>query len=161
LAASYLPAAFLKPALLLAMLGMATLILIRPSVVAPPEGTPALRISDNPASIPILFVAGFYGGFVQAGVGFILIAAIAGALRFDLVRSNAMKVLCTAAFTAVAVAVFLLRDQIVWIPGLVLACGTMAGAHAAVRITLRISQRTLKWFLFLMTLVASTAAMLS
>ncbi len=64
LSASYMPPEILKPVLLIAMLSMAAIILIRPGVVAPPEGTPALKISERPASIPILFIAGFYGGFV-------------------------------------------------------------------------------------------------
>lgn len=161
LTASWLPADLLKPILLGSMLTMAAIILFKPSVIAPPEGTPALQIKDNPGAIPLLLVAGFYGGFVQAGVGFILIAAIAGGLRYDLVRTNALKIVCTAAFTAVAVVIFILRDQILWIPGLILASGTIMGAHIAVRITLNISQKTLKRFLFVMTLVASAAALLN
>ena len=49
-----------------------------------------------------LFVAGFYGGFVQAGVGFVLMAALADTLRYDIVSTNALKVVCTLAFTAIA-----------------------------------------------------------
>lgn len=161
LTASWLPPDLLKPILLGSMLTMAAIILFKPSVIAPPEGTPALRIKDNPGAIPLLLLAGFYGGFVQAGVGFILIVAIAGGLRYDLVRTNALKIVCTAAFTAVALAIFIVNDQILWVPGLILASGTMIGAHIAVRITINISQKALKWFLFLMTLAASAAAMLS
>lgn len=160
LMASYLPPTYLKPVLLAAMITMAAIILFKPAVVAPPEGTPALSMSNSPSSIPMLLLAGFYGGFVQAGVGFILLAAIAGSLRYDLVRANALKIVCTAAFTLIALGVFVWRDQVLWVPGLTLAAGSMLGAHIAVKITIQISQKTLKWFLFLMTLVASAAAML-
>lgn len=156
--ASYMPADYLKPVLLLAMISMAAVILFKPAVVAPPEGTAALNVGEG-SSIPMLLLAGFYGGFVQAGVGFILIAAIAGSLRYDLVRANALKVVCTLAFTGIALAVFILRDQILWLPGLTLAVGSMIGAHLAVKITINVSQKTLKWFLFVMTLVASAAAL--
>jgi hypothetical protein len=155
-----MPAAMLKPTLLIAMITMAGIIRVMPSVVAPPEGTKALQISESPKSIPMLFLAGFYGGFVQAGVGFILLAALAGSLRYDLVRSNALKIVCTAGFTLVALAIFVYNDQVLWVPGLILAAGSMLGAHLAVNITIKLSQTTLKWILFIMTLVASAAAMI-
>ena len=161
LAASYMPETYLKPVLLFAMVTMAGVILFRPAVVAPPEGTPTLALSESSSSVPLLLLAGFYGGFVQAGVGFILIAAIAGGLRYDLARTNALKIVCTLGFTAVALVVFIFNDQILWVPGLVLAIGSMAGAHIAVKITITLSQKTLKWILFVMTIMASAFALLS
>jgi uncharacterized membrane protein YfcA len=156
--ASYMPPTYLKPALLGAMITMAAIILFKPGVVAPPEGTVPRTVGEG-SSIPMLLLAGFYGGFVQAGVGFILLAAIAGSLRFDLVRANALKIVCTLAFTAIALALFIARDQVMWVPGLTLALGSVVGAHLAVRITINISQKALKWFLFVMTIVASAAAL--
>jgi len=159
IAAALLPVLLLKPVLLITMIGMALLILVRPSVVAPPPGTPVYKVGERPQARIALFFAGVYGGFVQAGVGFILIAALAGTLRYDLVRSNALKMLCSAAFTGLALIIFIIDDLILWIPGLVLACGTMAGAALAVRVSLNIQQTTMKWFLFAMTICASAAAM--
>ena len=43
LAASYLPVTLLKPTLLIAMVAMALVMLVKPGVVAPPEGTEAVR----------------------------------------------------------------------------------------------------------------------
>tara|TARA_R110001592_G_scaffold52649_9_gene161324 strand:- start:32207 stop:32971 length:765 start_codon:yes stop_codon:yes gene_type:complete len=156
--ASYMPEYLLKPTLLGAMILMAGIIVFKPSVIAVPEGTEAHKVLEHKSSIPMLLLAGFYGGFVQAGVGFILIAAIAGSLRYDLVRANALKIVCTLAFTGLALVIFIARDQIWWIPGLTLAVGSIAGAHIAVKITINISQKTLKWFLFIMTIFASLAA---
>ena len=158
LLASYLPNEYLKPTLLISMIVMAAIILFKPSVVSPPEGTIPNTVLGTKQSIPTLLLAGFYGGFVQAGVGFILIAAIAGSLRYDLVRTNALKIVCTAAFTLIALFIFVIRDQVMWIPGLVLACGSVLGAHLAVKITINISPKALKWFLFVMTICASLAA---
>jgi len=141
------------------MVTVALVILIRPSAIMPAADEQILKVADSSTAWWGLWLAGFYGGFVQAGVGFVLIAALAGALRYDLVRANALKMLCTAAFTLVALVVFIWRDQIVWIPGLVLAVGTMTGAKIGVKLALNISQRALKWFLFVMTLCASIAAL--
>jgi len=156
--ASYMPTELLKPTLLIAMISMAAIILFRPATISVPDGTEIIPMMSQKKSIPMLLLAGFYGGFVQAGVGFIIIAAVAGCLRFDLVKANAVKIVCTAAFTLFALILFVLRDQVLWLPGLILASGSMVGAHIAVKITLKVSQKTLKWFLFIMTICASLAA---
>lgn len=160
LAASFLPTVFLKPVLLATMVGMALIILIRPNTVMPLPNEVPRHVAGNPGAWWTLFASGVYGGFIQAGVGFILLAALAGSLRYDLVRANALKMLCTAVLTVLALGIFVWRDQVLWVPGLVLAVGTMAGAQLGVRFAIRASQNTLKWFLFLMTLAASGAALL-
>lgn len=153
-AAALLPNLYLKPVLLTTILAMSIIILLKPSVLAPPPGTPTLSPAQHRGAWWGLFGAGIYGGFVQAGVGFILLAALAGGLRYDLLRANALKMTCALAFTLVAVVVFVAFGQVSWIPGLILACGTMAGAHLAVRIAIRASPNSIKWFLFLMTICA-------
>ncbi len=160
IAASYAPAWIVKPLLLGTMLSMSLVILIRPSIVSPAPGTKPYRVRERPSSWWSLGFAGFYGGLVQAGVGFLLIAALAGTLRYDLVRTNALKMVCALAFTSVALVIFISRDQVLWMPGLILACGTMTGAHLAVKFAIKAKPATLKWFLFIMTLCASVAAMI-
>ncbi len=159
LLASFMPNMYLKPVMLGTMTLMALIILLRPNVIAPPPGTPAKKVQRHPGSWVALLLAGVYGGFVQAGVGFILLGTLAGVLRYDLLRANALKLLCTIFFTAVALGVFIWRGQVAWAPGLILAAGTMTGAQLGVRWALRIQQSTLKWFLFAMTVVACGAAL--
>ena len=161
LLASYLPVTWLKPTLLATMLGMAVIMLVKPSVVAPPEGTPAFTLRERPAAAIGLFVAGFYGGFIQAGVGFLLIAAVAGGLRYDLVRANALKVAITAALTVIALVVFIARGQVMWVPGLVMAVGTVVGASISVKFAIKVPQAVLKWVLFVMVLITCGAAYFS
>lgn len=156
--ASYAPQAILKYLLLGAMLSVAAIILVRPNIIAPPLGTLPHNMSEKPQAWWWLLAAGFYGGFVQAGVGFILITTFAGILRYDLVSCNALKILATVFFTVLALAIFIINDQVRWLPGLILAAGTMVGAYFGVKMALTISQQSLKWFLFIMTLAASAAA---
>ncbi|NKB34273.1 MAG: TSUP family transporter [Pseudomonadales bacterium] len=154
LAAAVMPNLYLKPILLGTILTMSVIILVRPDVIAPPQGTPTRSPKEHRGAWWGLFIAGAYGGFVQAGVGFILLAALAGGLRYDLVRANALKMACALAFTSVAVVIFVAFDQVWWVPGIILAIGSMAGAHLAVKIAVKASQKSIKWFLFAMTLVA-------
>lgn len=158
--AAFLPVWLLKPVLLSTMVTMALVMLIKPETVAPPEGLEPHTIGSRPLAGLGLFLSGVYGGFVQAGVGFILIAALAGGLRYDLVRTNALKSVCTAVFSGVALLVFAIMGQVWWIPGLVLAVGSIAGAMLSVRFAINVSQNTLKWILFIMVTITCLGAFL-
>ncbi|MEI6860182.1 MAG: sulfite exporter TauE/SafE family protein [Shewanella sp.] len=159
--AAYAPSEWIKPMLLGTMLLMALVILVKPSIIAPELGTPVNKVHQTPSSWWWLGIAGFYGGFVQAGVGFVLLAALAGSLRYDLVRANALKMLCTLVFTSVALVLFMLEGLIQWLPGFILATGAMFGARLAVKMAIKAKPEALKWFLFVMTLVGCVAAYFS
>lgn len=161
LVASFLPPAVLKPVLLVTMVAMALLMVVRPTVVAPPAGTAPKRLADAPAGYLWLFAAGLYGGFIQAGVGFILIVALAGVLRYDLVQSNALKMACTALFSVVALGVFVIRGQVQWLPGLVLALAQVIGVQLSVRFALQVSRVVLRWVLLALVLAVCVAAWFS
>lgn len=160
LVASYLPATVLEPVLLITMISMAVLMVVRPTSVSPPAGTIPLSVNQSPLGWISLFAAGLYGGFVQAAVGFVLIAALAGALRYDLVRANALKLACTAIFSIVALMVFVARGQVLWVPGLILAAGMVIGVRLSVRFAISVDQKVLRWFLLVMVVVACFAAWL-
>ena len=102
--------------------------------------TTAMTGADSPSSgrwagIGIaFFLIGVYGGFVQAGVGFLILAATTAA-GLDLVRGNAVKVLTVLCFTALSLALFAWNGRVDWVMGLVLAAGTTLGGLAGVRLT--------------------------
>lgn len=158
LLAAWLPSAWLKPLLLGTMLAMASIMLLKPNTMLPPEGTVPWRVKDRPVCWALLFLGGVYGGFVQAGVGFVLVMALSGILRYDLVRANALKLLCSLGFTAVALLVFVWHGQVWWSVGFVLAVGNAVGASLGVHAAVKLSAKVLKWVLFVMTLVAVLAA---
>ncbi len=80
------------------------------------------------------FVAGLYGGFVQAGVGFLLLAgtSLAG---LDLVRGNAVKVLAVLCFTSISLGIFAWQGRVDWPLGLCLAGGNVLGGLLGARLT--------------------------
>jgi len=51
-----------------------------------------------------------------------------------------------------------MRGQVWWIPGLILAVGSIAGAMASVRFAINVSQNTLKWLLFVMVIATCAGA---
>ena len=79
------------------------------------------------------FVVGLYGGLIQAGVGF-LVLAITTAAGMDLVRGNAVKLLTVMMLTIISLAVFAGAGQVDWPRGLALGIGNWAGAAFGVRL---------------------------
>lgn len=79
-------------------------------------------------------LAGVYAGFVQAGVGFFILAltTVAG---LDLVRGNAVKVLVILVTTCLSLALFAWAGKVDWVAGAALAVGSLAGSVLGVRLT--------------------------
>lgn len=119
--ASVLPNTILKPALLLCILGVATLTFLKPQLLMPSADAEPHKTSETRGASALLFAVGVYGGFVQASTAFILLPVLAGVLRYGLLQANALKLVCTLAFTIVALAVFMMQGQIWWDVGLVFA----------------------------------------
>jgi uncharacterized protein len=158
--ATLLPSEVLKPVLLGTMIVMAFLMLVKPDLVSAPEDEEPRSAFRHPASLAGLFVAGVYGGFVQAGVGFVLLGVLGGLMRYDVVRANALKLVCTLLFGIAALAVFVIAAQVVWIPAAILAVGTVAGSQLGVRFAIKTDPKVLRAIVFACVLATCVAAFL-
>ncbi len=82
------------------------------------------------------FFIGIYGGFIQVGVGFIIIAALTTITGFNLVLTNSHKVFIAGIYTVFALIVFTFNGKVCWQIGLCLAAGMglggWIGSHWAV-----------------------------
>ncbi len=106
-------------------------------------------------SIVLFFFVGIYGGFIQAGTGFLMILVLSGVNQFSLVKSNAIKVMVALIYTSSAIIIFIINDQINWKYGLILAIGNAAGGWFASRWSVKKGDGVIKIFLIVMvTLMA-------
>ena len=107
--------------------------------------SPRWQAGDRrPRWAPLAFLAvGVYGGFIQAGVGFLVLAATTAA-GLDLVRGNSVKVLSVLCWTAAALAVFAANGSVDWRLGAALAAGTLVGGVAGARLTVLRGHRWVK-----------------
>lgn len=94
-----------------------------------------------------MFAIGVYGGFIQAGVGIFLLAALVLTVGYDLVRGNAVKIVIILTFTIASLLVFANNDQVDWVAGALLGMGNMMGAWLAAQLAVRKGAAWVRWVL--------------
>jgi len=100
--------------------------------------------------ILVFFFFGIYGGFINAGLGFLMILFLHYVNKMSLVRSNATKVFVAFCYMIVALVVFALNDKVNWKIGLILAIGNGSGAWLASRYSVKKGDGFIKVFLVIM-----------
>jgi uncharacterized membrane protein YfcA len=82
---------------------------------------------------PIYVAIGFYGGFIQMGMGLVFLAATVLLSRIPLINANALKVSVVALYTVISVALFQYHGMLRWQPGLLLGVGQLIGGYATAK----------------------------
>ena len=99
----------------------------------------------------LFFLIGLYGGFIQAGVGLLLMLAL-HRTGYDLVRVNSMKVIIVGVLTALAIPVFIIKGQVAWLPAACLTLGFALGGAMGARWALIGGERLIRIVLILAVL---------
>jgi uncharacterized membrane protein YfcA len=102
--------------------------------------------------VPVFLILGFYGGFIQMGMGVFFLAVMVLIARYDLIDSNAIKNVVVALYTAVVLVIFHLKGMVVWPIGLTIAIGQASGGWLAGRFATRIPGAS-RWAYRLLILV--------
>lgn len=85
----------------------------------------------------LMFFAGCWGGFIQVGVGFILMPILHRVMGLDLVRTNMHKVFIALSYNLVAIGIFASVVSIHWQAGLALAAGNAVGGYFGARFSVQ------------------------
>ncbi len=107
---------------------------------------------NKPLRWIIFFLVGMYGGYIQAGVGIFLLAALVLNAGYDLVRANGIKVFINLIFTPFALAVFIWHGHVNWSVGLILAAGNGIGAWFASQWSVAWGPAFVRYLLFVVIL---------
>ena len=106
-------------------------------------------------SIVAFFVFGIYGGFINAGMGLIMMIWLNYFNKMDLIRTNATKVLVAGIYTIGAIVMFLVNDLINWKIGLLLAFGNMVGGWISARLSVKKGEGFVKAGMMVMVIIMS------
>lgn len=102
-----------------------------------------------------MFFVGFYGGFIQVGVGFILMAVLHNLLKENLVLVNVHKVFIVFIYTIPAIIIFTLTDSIDWFYGFSLAAGNATGGWFSAKLSVKKGEKVIKWVLMVSIFIMS------
>lgn len=129
-----------------------------------PEAVVGLQSTGAGRLVPahlLMVAAGIYGGFIQAGVGFILMAILHKVLGLDLVRVNMHKVFIVGTYTLVALFIFAAKGEVLWIAGAVLALGNALGGWLATRLAIKRGEGLIRIILYLALVVMAVKLILT
>jgi len=102
------------------------------------------------------FVLGVYAGFIQAGMGVMVLLVFSYFLRLDLVRANYIKLVVILGLTFVAIATFMLSGvRIDWVAGIAMGAGQMVGASIGSWVAIKKGETWIKRLMIVAILLSS------
>ncbi len=137
---------FLRVFIIVLMMAILVLVIFNPGAWVKNRAD-SVKAKPGPWQYAIFFLIGIYGGFLQVGVGYMLLAGLVAGCGYGMVKANALKVLIILVYTVIAVVVFYTGSQIAWGFGMVMGLGSMGGAWLGARFTLRGSNTVIRYFL--------------
>jgi len=93
---------------------------------------------------PVMLGIGFYGGFMQVGVGFLFMASLFYLMKLDLIRVNMHKVFIIFVYTIPAFLIFVFTGKVEWKYGLILALGMGLGGWWAAKISVKKGEKFIR-----------------
>lgn len=117
----------------LLMIFLLVLVLIKPKQWLKDTSSFDIQRVKSPSTLVSMFLIGLHGGFLQAGVGVMLLAAMVLSAGFTVKRANGIKLLIVVGFTVPALLTFLYNGQIYWPFAILLTISQSLGALLAAR----------------------------
>ena len=117
------------------VIGVVMTVMLIPLLLNPKRWLREVEGEQNPKLKPLLIVLvvaiGFYGGFIQAGMGVIFLTAFVLIAKYTLPQANVLKNLIVFIYTIPVLAIFIYNDQVDWEIGGIMALGQGTGAWLA------------------------------
>ncbi len=79
--------------------------------------------------VPMFLGIGFYGGFIQMGMGVIFLASMVLVAKYNIIDANAVKAFVVFLYTIIVIAIFQYKGLIDWKLGSIVAIGQAVGGY--------------------------------
>lgn len=100
------------------------------------------------------FITGFYGGFVQAGMGFLIITVLSLCTSYDLIKINGLKVnIGGVVIVLLSLVVFIWYGKVNYLLGVILAVGNGIGAWMASSLAVNSGEKIAQPILIVMVVI--------
>lgn len=133
------------------MIAVFFVLLIKPKRWLNPPNTNAKL---NPwIAIPLFLALGFYGGFIQMGMGvfFLLITVLIG--KYNLIDANAIKGFTVLLYSVMVLAIFHWKGLVDWRAGGIIAIGQLIGGYLTANFASRFPKADIWAYRLLLTIV--------
>lgn len=150
----------IDPGLLKMIIGGIMLLLLITLVANPKKWNIATDVSKNRKTwlnALLIFIVAIYGGFLQMGIGIMLLSILVLVAKYSLRDANIIKLVLAVTFVMPAFFVFLYTGGMQWLPGITLAIGQSIGAVIGARYILFLPKANLyvRWLLIVILSVSS------
>lgn len=99
----------------------------------------------------LLFLAtGFYGGFIQAGFTYLVMAALILKIGNNMITSDAIKMFVNLLITPFALFVFIYHNQVDWSYGFIMGIGGVIGGYLGSRFVVKWNPVLIRWILLIL-----------
>ena len=129
-AAGALLAIDISPEILELIIGLLMLVVLATLLLKPKKwlrDTDLEKKKKTPLQWFIIFAIGFYGGFIQMGIGIMLLSSLVLIAHYSLKDANVIKLMIAFVMIVPAFAIYVYSGDILWVPGIVLASGRLIG----------------------------------
>jgi uncharacterized membrane protein YfcA len=93
------------------------------------------------------FFLGIYGGFIQSGMGFLIILAVRFIHRFSIAKTNSIKVLVILILSLPALGIFFSKSDVHWQYGLILGAGSAIGGWFSSRWSVQADEKIIRYII--------------
>lgn len=104
-------------------------------------------------SILGFFIIGIYGGFINAGIGIVIMLFLNRFNQMSLIKTNATKVAVVFIYSSIALFIFAYNDAVNWKMGLLMALGTSLGAWITSRWSVKKGDRIIRYAMLFTILI--------
>jgi uncharacterized membrane protein YfcA len=106
--------------------------------------------------IPVFLAFGFYGGFIQMGMGIFILAFMIFYMKYPLIEANALKIVMVTTYTGIALPLFHYFGFVDWKIGLTIAIGQGLGGWLTAHMAGRTKKAELWAYRFLIFIMVVT-----
>jgi uncharacterized membrane protein YfcA len=112
------------------------------------------------AAVVFQLLVGVYGGFFGAGIGIMMLAALAILGLSDIHQMNALKNLLALAINGVAAVYFVTQGAVLWTDAALMAVGSVAGGFGGAALANRLGRRAVRRAVIAIGVTASVSLLL-
>ncbi len=150
----------IDPQLLRTIIGLIMLLLLITLITRPSKWQRSTDVGKNHRTwlnAFMIFVIAVYGGFLQMGIGIMLLSVLVLIAHYSLRDANIIKLILAAVFVLPAFIVFIASGHIHWLPGVALAVGQGIGAFIGARYILFLPKANviIRWLLIVILSISS------